>query len=103
MSRSISDYFYLKDSLSDPRRSLSSQLPSQGLALAMQHGGREGDKRERQQHKTHGTLEYSSTFQVALLYSVVCVRAKLSSTSYTGLDSLLTRYATTCVTVKIFS
>ena len=34
MSRSIRDYFHLKDGLPDPRGSLSSRLPSQAIALA---------------------------------------------------------------------
>ena len=71
---------------------------------ACQQGGQEGAKRERQQHKTCGTLEYNRAFRVAPPYFVVCIRAKLSSTSYTGLDSLLVRYMTACcVVVKIFS
>ena len=34
MSRSIRDYFHIRDGLPDPRESLSSQLPSQAIALA---------------------------------------------------------------------
>ena len=73
MSRSICDYFHLIDGLFDPLGSLSSQLSSQSC----QQGGREGAKKERQQHKTCGTLEYNSAFRVAPPYFVVGIRAKL--------------------------
>ena len=55
MSGSIRDYFNVKDGLSDPRGSLSSQFPSQAIALANKEVERElretGNSVKRQRGK----------------------------------------------------
>ena len=54
MSGSIRDYFHVKDGHPDPRGSLSSQLPSQAIALANKEVERElretGNSVKRQRH-----------------------------------------------------
>ena len=48
MSRSIRDCFHLKDGVPDPRGSLSSQLPSQAIALANNEvESAQGDRQEQ--------------------------------------------------------